>query len=44
MVQKNAKICLTCNYFPDVFTEVKIWYQKILKFVLGRILETESKF
>ena len=38
------KFALLRNYFPDVFTEVKIWYQKIFKFVLGRILETESKF
>ena len=38
------KFALLGNCFSDVFTEVKVWYQKIFKFVLGRILETESKF
>ena len=25
-VQKSAKTCLTCKYFPDIFTEVEIGY------------------
>ena len=30
------KFALTDNFFPDFFTEVKIWYCKTLKFVLRR--------
>ena len=32
------------NCFSDLFTEVKIWYQKTFKFLLGRFLERQSNF
>ena len=37
--KKALKFVLLDNYFPDLFTEVQIWYLKPFNFGLGRFFK-----